>query len=228
MHIMDLGVTLYTLGAVFWEFAHTGPGTIANNVAALWAAICAEYAAQGVQERLAKLTRDMFEVEDGFAVLRQVKAAQSRRLVPVVLAVCRAADDGSEHNMVRLLALEALAVMYETVMVGDIFLSEEEFRRMATAADDFLLHYQWLSVYRVSRGDFAYNITYKFHAMWHMAQFAQFTNPKAIWAYSAEDFMGKVSASAGACLAGTPARLICTKLAANYRLALELRLSGVC
>ena len=96
---------------------------------------------------------------------------------------------------------------------------------MAEACYKSLRHYEWLANYRIKQGLLLYNIASKLYCFWHMCQMSKFMNPRAAWAYGFEDFMGKLSRSAAACVSGTPAKLVGKKLCENYCVALRLRLA---
>ena len=91
--------------------------------------------------------------------------------------------------------------------------------------DRFLLHYNFLAKKAMEDGSSTFNMTCKFHEMWHICNFGKYMNPRAMWRYPFEDFIGHIKKSAAACVAGTAMHMVPGKLMDNYIRALSLDLA---
>ena len=87
-----------------------------------------------------------------------------------------------------------------------------------------MLGYNWLMQDALDRKLLLWGFTVKLHFLWHTCDLARFQNPRLIWCYPLEDFMGKIVGSAKGCIAGTPAHLIGKKVMENFRLILHIQL----
>jgi len=152
------------------------------------------------------------------------KAAESRHLVPVLLQLCQEFNDGSELHLHRIESYKHLNRCYQIIMSNDTFLGEAAAHELLESVDAFSVHFYKLSCLAIDDGEFCYNITFKLHVMWHMCDMAKYLNPKAIWAYNFEDYIGKVAGSAAGCTRGTPIHKVGAKTMDNNRIALFLRL----
>ena len=92
----------------------------------------------------------------------------------------------------------------------------------------FMLHNNFLLKWSLSRGRRNYTIVFKTHALWHIADQAKFMNPRFLWCYEFETFMGMLVKAAKACVAGTPMLLVGNKVLENWLLVAQLRLRAAC
>ena len=76
----------------------------------------------------------------------------------------------------------------------------------------------------MNRGDLLFNMTTKFHEVWHVIYFGRFLNPRMMWCYSFEDFIGKIKKAAQSCVCATQMHNILGTLVGNYILALSIEL----
>ena len=107
---------------------------------------------------------------------------------------------------------------------GEPFLEDEQARALKKNADMFLLHYNWLANHAVENGRRNWIVQYKHHHFWHIAYAAWWCNPKILWCYDFEDFMGVLCTSARSSLAGSPMRIVGGKIIENFTLVFELTL----
>ena len=63
---------------------------------------------------------------------------------------------------------------------------------MKTASVEFLLEQNWLAMEFWGR-KLLFNVTFKSHLFWHMADQSQFVNPRSGWTYGEEDYVGKIA-----------------------------------
>ena len=104
------------------------------------------------------------------------------------------------------------------------FLSDDEAQALLAHTDDFLLCQNWLLKDSLASNQCLYAWTIKMHYMWHSAYMARYGNPRLLWCYPFEDWMGRCVTSAKACMAGTCQTLLGNKVLANALLVLELSL----
>ena len=126
----------------------------------------------------------------------------------------------------RIRAYECLAVLYDTIMQAGYVLTDEEADAVRNAADCFLLHYNVLAKTAENRTIRMYGFVPKHHWFWHLAQFAKFLNPRLVWCYPYEDFVGRVQRSASSCNHGTHMWMVPTKTVKNYSHVLNYTLQG--
>jgi len=105
-----------------------------------------------------------------------------------------------------------------------MFLTDREHHDVMSNMDDFLLHYNWLTVFSMKKGRCNYNLTIKFHMIWHLMHMGKYINPMSFWCYEFEDLIRQVVRSAKGCIAGTSMDGIAKKVLENYLLALSLAL----
>ena len=72
-----------------------------------------------------------------------------------------------------------------------------------------------------------YQMTSKFHFLYHIVWMSQYLNPRLTWCYAFESFVGWVVTSAKACVAGTPSFKVSHKVAENCLMALLLGLDSL-
>ena len=140
--------------------------------------------------------------------------------------VCRKLGIKSERDEHRLECLQLLHDIYQIFALSDIVPTDAEWEAVMEKVDFFLLHYNWLTKFSVSKGRTNYNLTIKFHMMWHLCWMSKYLNPRATWCYEFEDLIRQVVRCAKACVAGTPMKLVARKVMENYCLVLHLTLTG--
>ena len=103
-------------------------------------------------------------------------------------------------------------------------LSDAESNAALYHCENFLVHYNWLTQNSMQELRLNYNLVTKHHAIWHIAYFAKFLNPRLIWCMEFEDFVGTMLKSAKGCMSGTPLVSVGRKVLENYLLVLRLRI----
>ena len=114
--------------------------------------------------------------------------------------------------------------MYDRVLAMPMVPSDEEAEYVLQEYDNFLLHYNHIATLCMGAGVFNFNMTTKFHELWHILYLGRFLSPRMVWCYSFEDFIGKIKRSAQACVCGTPMQKIPEKVVDNYLRALSIQL----
>ena len=102
-----------------------------------------------------------------------------------------------EHTH-RLRCLQLLTDFYGIVTTAGDFLPDQDSHRVFNVVNEFLLRQNKLNaLYGFEREEAKrqkhYNITFKSHVFWHMADLSKWCNPKAGWNYGNERFVGKVA-----------------------------------
>ena len=108
---------------------------------------------------------------------------------------------------------------------GSTFLSPAEVNVIKLSMDEFLEAYVFNVRYWRDQGQLLFNFVTKFHILWHIADVCHLLNPRAVWCFDFEDFVGSAKLSAMASLAGTPMKLIGNKVLDNFLLLMHLTLS---
>ena len=94
---------------------------------------------------------------------------------------------------------------------------------MLEECETFLVHYNFLVHYGAENDQLHYNVAMKFHMMWHMCDHARFLNPKCLWTFEFEDFVGVVITAAKGCMHGSALNKVGRKVLDNFLLDMQLR-----
>ena len=133
-------------------------------------------------------------------------------------------NDGTDVPQNRIRALQHLTQFYAVLQRGQMFLGEAESRSVLQHVEVFLLHYSWLMHNAIVDGEAVFPLHFKHHSLWHIANYAQWLNPRFTWSYEFEDHMGALVRTAKNCLAGSSMSIVGRKVLENYTLVLELTL----
>ena len=150
------------------------------------------------------------------------KAAEGQAPLFVLADISAGMRGSSRKAEHRHRVLSNLASFYKIIVDGDMFLNEEDAHRLVVHADRVLLHNNWLLQEALASNNLKWPFMFKHHLLWHIADLAKYLNPRFVWAYCYEDFLGDVVKSAKACLAGTTMSKIGNKVIENYMLVLEV------
>jgi hypothetical protein len=228
MHSMDLGFLLYLHGGVLKTLvtAETSsvPGrTQQARLDRVWTSIRGFYKDFGVERRILALTLSKFmpEKSTDFASLK-AKAAQSKALLPVMLAVCRVYNTGSEFDQHRVATYAALVEFYDILKRVRWVPTDEQAIAIEESMSRALLHYHCLVVAEKRAGRNTFNETVKFHFCMHIAMNAVFDNPCMTSEYGYEDMMGRIVRICKACTASMPHRRVARKALGKVRALMSL------
>ena len=224
-HEVDLGVLAYYLGSVLQEFLlNCYRGTLAERVQLLWCDIHEKYLDMKVESRLSNLTLQMFYNPTGFPLLH-AKASESAALLHVLHDMSFALKrPGHFRDEVRHRGLSNLVICDNLIRKGGVFFNTAEAERLLAATDAFMLCQNWLLKDSLRMEVCLYHWSIKMHFMWHTAYMARFGNPRLLWCYGFEAWMGSVVTSAKACVAGTAQTLLGNKVLENSLLVMEIEL----
>ena len=144
------------------------------------------------------------------------KAIDAIHLLPVVIQLCEDYSDGSLHHRMRLGSLNALQDSMQIVRQGGDFLDAGEVAGFREGVNKFLMCYNWLANFHASNGRMVFHFVIKHHMLDEVARQCDWINPKAVWCFDFEHFIGKVKRPVVVCMAGSPAQIVGNKVAENY------------
>ena len=150
-----------------------------------------------------------------------IKAAETRHLLPCVYQIATEWNDRSEEAEVRILMLRSLCRFYDLIEKCPTVPSRDEGLAIKESLTDFLNYYQWMADWAASNLHMLYGLTQKFHNVFHLAEQAQFLNPRNFWVYSQEDFIGRISVLAHSCTPGTSSSKVSTDVAEKLVVAMH-------
>ena len=226
LHTVHLGVLLFTEGSILDEICDSLPGTKDQRLQALMAELQVIFAELG-RRPLCHLTRAMFESHgQSFACLRHVRASDARNLLEAVSRLAQRHHHGTEHDDHRAAVcdhlLKAEALLRQPGQ--EIWLGPAEKEQLAWHTEVALLHYGALAVEAMRQGVLRWAVTPKFHYMWHLGCHNGGLNPRAVWTYRFEDFMGRMVQSCSRSTAATTITGLGNKVVQQYSRAMSLRL----
>ena len=228
MHISELGVVLHIIANILFSIVYVD-GARTDKEAQfdrVWAEILAKYKSLRLKHKLTKLHLrqicDTRAPHADFPVLKQVKAAEAKHLLRAVAAVALDHNSGSDIHTHRARVASSLVEVYDIVESSGHFISNTaEFK---AAASRFQIHYQWLAKRALQDGKKMWSVVNKFHHFEHMIAQGVFENPALFWAYSGEDFVGRISRLGHMCLTGKPSYAMSPVLVDRYLIGFHLRL----
>jgi hypothetical protein len=116
-----------------------------------------------------------------------------------------------------------LATAYDMMeQSGYVLPDPQAFEHEVTAV---LLEYNYLAKHAMGRVPYVprWSVIPKHHYLAHLAQQAYVINPRMLWTYGGEDFVGKVSDLGHHCLRGNASFRVGSALAERYKLAMHIR-----
>ena len=148
------------------------------------------------------------------------KGAEVKGLVGPLSMVWNNVMDSSkaEHKMIQ--AMLGYKPKIQTIIDDhgqELFLPGAEVLVLQNTAHDFLTVYTDLGHLADSQNTLLWNMTPKFHFLWHLAHRAQYLCPRRGACLIDEDYVGQISTVAQACSAGTQLHQIPGKLTEKVR-----------
>ena len=228
MHTGDQGLILHLVANVLFTIAVFDlPGDPSANFDGLWQRISVIYTELGLEHVLTKLQLsqvcDPKALHTSFPHLGKVKAAEARHLLQCVAQLAAEYEGPSDSHKHRTRCAKSLAKFYNILeQNGQVV---ENYEELQSVAQQILLHYHFLSKEAMDSGHLLYSLVNKFHFFEHLVGQAEFENPMMYWAYSGEDFVGRVARIGHLCLPGKPTHQITPILLHRYAIGLHLRLT---
>jgi len=211
MHVLEKGVLDYFCGSAIWTLVHESglPGVFHGRTAYVWDKIRAAWDHLEVPSS-ERLPREEFyhvfgtqtSAKPSSQPMLAGKAAHARHLVPALRIACEqiTIEQGLERweDRQRLECLRLLEEFYDIVVPEGHYLPEASAVRVKEIADEFLIRQNHLhALYGTLRPEERqlkhYQVTFKSHLFWHMADWAKWFNPRAGWCYGNERFVGKIA-----------------------------------
>eukprot|EP00439_Symbiodinium_sp_Y106_P027606 s8105_g3.t1 len=117
--------------------------------------------------------------------LQHLKAAQVRCLVPVARLLLEELFGDSEQDR-HMKAVMKFLDLYTAAIIP----SSSEGMGAFTSLNRALQNYQWLAAQAVSEGKCLWSMVPKLHYSAELAGQARFLNPRFVWCYGSEDYVG--------------------------------------
>jgi len=230
--IFAKGILAHLIGSVLhtlcWPVTGRQAVPPATRLALIFDEVRAYYTEHRSTSRLTNLRLSMFcDVKSPHAqnAFLNTKAAESKHLLPAIAAVSRAASTGSDHDLRRTAALDAISDFVTLMDEAGRFLEPEVADRALELAIRFLGHYAWLNRWALQQERNVYHIVPKFHMFHHLAINARYLNPRVYWCFKGEDYVGRISTLAASVTMGVSSILLSHKIAQKYRHCLHFRLT---
>ena len=201
MHTMDQGVTSHVVGNILCEVMDLDETatTQAQRAANMHDSLEEWYKANKVTCRIdGKLTYIRVKKSGDWPKFLG-KAAATRHLVPFALMLARMHNSGSDHDRLRLGAIEALDQVYKILYNENRFLSSASRASLVRLSQAFFCIYTQLASEAVSERKRAWKMTPKFHLFQHILEHQAWINPRAAWEYADEDLQRILKEVAQSC-----------------------------
>jgi hypothetical protein len=226
LHTVDWGVTAHFIGNLIYDIVYQKLSHMHRNTAV------AEIRDIVMKPTVHGSTLSHFDLGNftnpkkhlaTYPVLCHMKAAHVRGLVPNARDLAlKYHNTGSNHDRHVLKAARALDTVYTIMHSSPLFIPPDVYRDLVEAATSFLLSYNWLAQESHIANKKMWSLVPKHHYFAHLIEQAKFCNPRAVWCYGAEDFVGRASCLAQSCTRGSPGPLVISKMIAKYRIAKHL------
>ncbi len=222
MHTADLGILQHFIGCCLytWVYHSQLEGSVSEKLALLWSRVRELYGTLRSSTRLTHLPLSLFcdpaRPHRAFPHLA-AKAAETRCLLPVILALCNDLHDGSPQAQARLECAVQLSRYFEVFTGAGCHLTGLEHRTATTAMWAFLEGYSRLSHDSATRGILCWNIVNKHHMLVHLTAQAAHLNPEISWTYPLEDLVGRMQRVAAKSKSGLAPMSLSHSIFLKYR-----------
>lgn len=227
-HVLDLGVSLYTLGSIFWTMLYEDTGTDDDKeaeVSKIWCRLQQFYKDLNMERDLSSLRLKNIvnpkKVHSEYPCLRFVKAAEARHLSRPVALLCSERCDGSLLQVQRRELAKALVGIYDCIENN----SSCNAAALRNRTHYFLSTYHSLAKTAMDSGKLVWNMVPKHHFLEHLCHQGCFEDLKMFWCYSGEDFVGRISRMGHMCLSGKPMHQMASFLVDRYSIGYFLRMT---
>jgi len=234
LHIIWLGTAMCFFGSVLWMLVfRVLPNAASSNMASLWDQISRCYSDMGISTQHTNLSIGSFcnaEKPNGHYPKLKGKGAEVKGLTLVLCKVWNdnMIPDNEEHKLIAeaIDAQSSLACIIDDY-ASDLFLPPEKAVEFQRHVINFLSQYSELCHIADARGDLLWNMTTKFHWLFHLGQRAHYLCPRRGACWIDEDYINKCKEVAQACSAGTPLHKIPSRMVEKMRWGLSLMHDGL-
>ena len=219
LHTLDLGVSCHVAGNVLWELVGQRPEAQELAMRKLNLLIQQTYEALGtpVNQRVSSIgLKDLRKAGKEYPILKHQKGAKVRHFIPVLERLC-AKWQAEDHDRHRYKVVQGLLEIYESLEKRDYCWSRVGWQAFDKAVCKMLINYQWLAKEAFQKRETLWSVVQKHHMTCHLPQQAQWVNPRYVWTYGSESYMGTMVKLASACLHGTQAKGVPPKMIAKWR-----------
>ena len=228
LHIMYLGTVQHIVGSILWLLCYRSlPGTPEENVVRVFKCICDYYTATNTATQYSNLGLSSFvdpsSARTEFPKLRG-KGAEAKDIVAPLLHVWKTFHDHSSSDHQQVCALLEMQIEAQVILSeskDQTFLPKSAAIRFGTLINGILKVYSKLAVEANNRGDLLWNLTPKWHWLYHLGQKAVFINPRLVSCLVDEDFVGLLSVIVGASAQGSPMHKVPDKVAEQISWAMH-------
>ena len=232
-HCMEKGVTGHAMGSFFkeliWEKKLVRGGTLDDQLIELNALKGDFYKRNQTPDRANYITlsniANVKAPHQEYPFLNLGNFAKIRCLTPFAVELSVTHNSGSHRDVHRQELFVYLNELYSCVLGYGVTLSADELDHFIATADALLMHYGWLAKHYSSLkdGPEMYNVVYKHHYLWHIAQEARLLNPRVTWTLSGEDFVGEIARITKGCTKGKQHKAVPVSLFEKYVCGIALR-----
>ena len=240
LHSVCLGVTLHLLGSVLWLFCYTnmlGRQSPEEKLQLVWTQVMKEYKPEHSSRITSPNLKQFVDPKKpriAYPVFK-AKAAEARYLVPIMhtvwLRLCpRTGPNRDDLHLHIAMCLQHLAEFYKCLNYKDADgwhpyrLPDEVLRSLRSAVGNFLIHYSHVAQGYAKKKLLLFNLTSKFHQLYHIGHDAQLLNPRYMWAYHNEAWIGAISLLGESRGFGRPAALRSHDICRGWVLGQSIRL----
>lgn len=229
LHVIWLGTAQWTAGSVLWMLVfRLMPHAASENMALLWAQICSAYRDLDISVQYNNLNIGSFtdpqKPHAHFPKLKG-KGAEVKHLSAVLCRVWEHNMDGTndEHKLVADMLDDQFAFQQIIDEHSDnMFLPPEQADALQRSINSFLANYTRLGHLADSRGELLFNMTIKFHWLYHLGQRCHYLSPRRGACWLDEDYVNKWKIIAQACSRGMPLHSIPSKAIEKMRWGLDI------
>ena len=235
LHVLyGKGVGSHLLGSLLHFLCYHEKGKqvvpASQRLSIIWGEVQKVYQARKTPVRLTNLRLSMFcdtgAPHKGHPFLA-IKAAELKYFAPCFLQVLknmlRGLDQRPELQMVE--CLQAFCNLTQLFDEAPMFLSPQEYETARDLGERFLTLYEELNEWSSLDQRRLFHKVHKHHSMQHMVHSAKDMNPRHVWNFRAEDFVGAMSRLAHSTSFGLKSTQVSNKVALKYKVLLHLKLT---
>ena len=217
LHLLHLGTTPRLLGSIFYILCYMCmPGTPQQNLDQLWNRICIFYKRHGTETQFSNISLGSFcNTKSPGAHYPEFKGrgAEMKDLIRPTLDCWTFFAPTYEFDTIRRVLLAQIDMQgILSDHADEVFLPEGAAIDLMGATDRFLGEYSKLVNKADSDGQLLWNLTPKYHWLWHWSRRSMFLNPRRANCMLDEDFVGHMKTIVASCVSGTALEEVPTKL----------------